>query len=69
MVRREETRLIVDIADLRRHDMERAERLLNGAFSEIIAFEKAIKEYVNQVDPQFGKLHDEFYMGLEGSFG
>ena len=49
MIKNEETRLIVNIADIRRHDALRGEQLLNHAFNEIIAFERALREYVLQV--------------------
>ena len=42
---------------------------LTSAFNEIIAFERALKEYVLQVNPQYGKQVEDFFVGFEGSFG
>ena len=42
---------------------------MSNAFNEIVAFERALKEYVTQVDPVYGKQTDEFFVGFEGSFG
>ena len=57
--------------ELRRHDKtrDRADKLLSNAYNEIVAFERALKEYVTQVDPAYGKQTDEFFIGFEGSFG
>ena len=71
MIEQKGQRLIVNIGELRRHDKtrDRAERLLSNAYNEIVAFERALKEYVTQVDPAYGKQTDEFFVGFEGSFG
>ena len=57
------------LGDLRRDFPERASKLMSNAFNEIVAFERALKEYVTQVDPVYGKQTDEFFVGFEGSFG
>ena len=69
MIKNDECRLVVNIADIRRHDAKRGDNLLHCAFNEIIAFERALKEYVLQVNPAYGKQNEEFYVGFEGSFG
>lgn len=42
---------------------------MNAAFGELLAFQLALKELVASVDATFAKQHEEFYVGLEGSFG
>lgn len=44
-------------------------RLMNTAFVELIAFQRSLKELVATVDATYAKQHEEFYVGLEGSFG
>ena len=41
-------------------------RLMNNSFEELIAFQKALKEFVGSADPVYSKQHDEFFIGLEG---
>ncbi|XP_038628230.1 DNA replication licensing factor MCM3 [Tachyglossus aculeatus] len=62
-------RLIVSINDLRRKNEKRAQRLLNNAFEELVAFQRALKDFVASVDATYAKQYEEFYVGLEGSFG
>ncbi|XP_053142860.1 DNA replication licensing factor MCM3 [Hemicordylus capensis] len=62
-------RLIVNINDLRRKNEKRASRLLNSAFEEMVAFQRALKDFVASVDATYSKQYEEFYVGLEGSFG
>ncbi|KAM6464164.1 DNA replication licensing factor MCM3 [Liasis olivaceus] len=62
-------RLIVNINDLRRKNEKRASRLLNSAFEELVAFQRALKEFVAFVDATYSKQYEDFYIGLEGSFG
>uniref|UniRef100_A0AAY4B343 DNA replication licensing factor MCM3 n=1 Tax=Denticeps clupeoides TaxID=299321 RepID=A0AAY4B343_9TELE len=62
-------RLIVNINDLRRRNEKRAARLLNNAFEELLAFQRALKDLVASVDATYAKQHEEFFVGLEGSFG
>lgn len=42
---------------------------MNTAFVELIAFQRSLKELVATVDATYAKQHEEFYVGLEGSFG
>lgn len=42
---------------------------MNTAFEELIAFQRSLKELVASVDATYAKQHEEFYVGLEGSFG
>ncbi|XP_013137640.1 PREDICTED: DNA replication licensing factor MCM3 [Papilio polytes] len=62
-------RLIVNINDLRRKNPARAKNLLESAFEEQIAFQKALKEYVSSIDPTFAKEMEEFFVAFSGSFG
>ncbi|XP_069692646.1 DNA replication licensing factor Mcm3 [Periplaneta americana] len=62
-------RLLVNINDLRRRNPTRAAGLLNNAFEEQLAFQRALKEYVGTVDPTYAKEHEEFFVAFEGSFG
>ncbi|KAG1669231.1 DNA replication licensing factor MCM3 [Nymphon striatum] len=69
MVENQERRLIVNINDLRKKNSARAQALLNGAFEEIIAFQRALKDFVGSADSSYARQHEEFFIGLEGSFG
>ncbi|GAB1284830.1 DNA replication licensing factor MCM3 [Apodemus speciosus] len=62
-------RLIVSVNDLRRKNEKRANRLLNNAFEELVAFQRALKDFVASIDATYAKQYEEFYIGLEGSFG
>ncbi|XP_034828694.1 DNA replication licensing factor Mcm3 [Maniola hyperantus] len=69
MIGEESRRLIVNINDLRRKNPERAKNLLETAFEEQIAFQKALKEYVSSIDPTYAKQQEEFFVAFSGSFG
>uniref|UniRef100_A0A674MW65 DNA replication licensing factor MCM3 n=1 Tax=Takifugu rubripes TaxID=31033 RepID=A0A674MW65_TAKRU len=69
MISENKARLIVNINDLRRRNEGRAAKLMNTAFQELIAFQRALKDLVASVDATYAKQHEEFYVGLEGSFG
>lgn len=69
MISENKARLIVNINDLRRRNEARAAKLMNSAFVELIAFQRSLKELVATVDATYAKQHEEFYVGLEGSFG
>ncbi|KAM7318714.1 hypothetical protein ACRRTK_021826 [Alexandromys fortis] len=43
--------------------------LLNNAFEELVAFQRALKDFVASIDATYAKQYEEFYIGLEGSFG
>jgi len=43
--------------------------LLNNAFEELVAFQRALKDLVASIDATYAKQHEEFFVGLEGSFG
>lgn len=62
-------RLVVNVNDLRRKNPTRTASLLNNAFEEQLAFQKALKEYILTVDHEYGKDNDEFFVAFEGSFG
>ncbi|CAI5769129.1 DNA replication licensing factor MCM3 [Podarcis lilfordi] len=69
MISDNQYRLIVNINDLRRKNEKRASRLLNSAFEEMVAFQRALKDFVASVDATYSKQYEDFYIGLEGSFG
>ncbi|KAJ8274796.1 hypothetical protein COCON_G00094210 [Conger conger] len=69
MISENKFRLIVNINDLRRRNETRAMRLLNSSFEELLAFHRALKDLVSSVDATYAKQHEEFFIGLEGSFG
>ncbi|XP_062972031.1 DNA replication licensing factor MCM3 [Elgaria multicarinata webbii] len=69
MISDNQYRLIVNINDLRRKNEKRASRLLNSAFEEMVAFQRALKDFVASVDATYSKQYEDFYVGLEGSFG
>nr|XP_037277703.1 DNA replication licensing factor MCM3-like [Rhipicephalus microplus] len=69
LVTKKERRIIVNINDLRKKNAARAKGLLIHTSEEIIAFQRALKEMVISVDPLLAKERDEYYVGLEGSFG
>lgn len=62
-------RLLININDLRRKNPVRAARLLNNAFEEQLAFQRALKEYVGSLDPSYAKENEELFVAFEGSFG
>ncbi|XP_062344387.1 DNA replication licensing factor MCM3 isoform X1 [Cinclus cinclus] len=69
MISDNQYRLVVNINDLRRKNEKRASRLLSNAFEELIAFQRALKDFVASVDATYAKQYEDFYIGLEGSFG
>lgn len=62
-------RLVVNINDLRRKNEKRAHQLLNNAFEELLAFQRALQDFVASIDATYAKQFEDFYIGLEGSFG
>uniref|UniRef100_A0A8C7SZE9 DNA replication licensing factor MCM3 n=1 Tax=Oncorhynchus mykiss TaxID=8022 RepID=A0A8C7SZE9_ONCMY len=44
-------------------------RLMTNAFEELLAFQRALKDLVASVDATYAKQYEEFFVGLEGSFG
>jgi len=71
MIKRGDTRLLVKINDTRKNPnfKARAQGLIENSAEEIIAFQRALKEYVISLDPAYGKKNLEFRIGLCGSFG
>ncbi|XP_041661805.1 DNA replication licensing factor MCM3 [Cheilinus undulatus] len=69
MISENKARLIVNINDLRRRNEARAAKLMNNAFMELLAFQRALKDLVASVDATYAKQYEEFFIGLEGSFG
>ncbi|TNN32939.1 DNA replication licensing factor MCM3 [Liparis tanakae] len=62
-------RLVVNINDLRRRNEARAAQLMSNAFEELLAFQRALKDFVASVDATYAKQYEEFFVALEGSFG
>ncbi|KAM6915297.1 DNA replication licensing factor MCM3 [Xenentodon cancila] len=69
MISENKARLIVNINDLRRRNEARAAKLMNNAFEELLAFQRALKDLVASVDATYAKQYEDFFVGLEGSFG
>ncbi|KAI5619861.1 MCM3 minichromosome maintenance deficient 3-like, partial [Silurus asotus] len=69
MVSEGQSRLIININDLRRRNEKRAKELLKNAFCELVAFQRALKDLVASIDATYAKQFDEFHVGFEGSFG
>ncbi|XP_054900602.1 DNA replication licensing factor MCM3 [Poeciliopsis prolifica] len=69
MISDNKARLVVNINDLRRRNESRAAKLMSNAFEELLAFQRALKDLVASVDGTYAKQHEEFFIGLEGSFG
>uniref|UniRef100_A0A6Q2ZFS9 DNA replication licensing factor MCM3 n=1 Tax=Esox lucius TaxID=8010 RepID=A0A6Q2ZFS9_ESOLU len=69
MVSENRCRLIVNINELRRRNEKRAKALLKDAFSELGAFQRALKDLVASIDATYAKQFEEFHVGFEGSFG
>lgn len=69
MIADDSSRIVVNVNDLRRKNPIRARDLLENAFEEQNAFQKALKEYVNTVAPDYSKEHEDFFIAFEGSFG
>lgn len=62
-------RLIINVNDLRKSLPDRAKLLMESAFDEQIAMQRALKEVVGSIDPTYAKEMKEFHVGFEGSFG
>lgn len=71
MIKKEQTRLVVKLNDIRKQPnfRARAEGLVENSAEELIAFQRALKEYVISLDPIYGRSQFEFHIGLCGSFG
>ncbi|KAB5539777.1 hypothetical protein PHYPO_G00093060 [Pangasianodon hypophthalmus] len=69
MVSEGQSRVIININDLRRRNEKRAKELLKNAFGELVAFQRALKDLVASIDATYAKQFDEFHVGFEGSFG
>ncbi|XP_076268124.1 minichromosome maintenance 3 isoform X2 [Rhynchophorus ferrugineus] len=69
MIADKSKRLLVNVNDLRKKNSKRAAALLNNAFEEQLAFQRALKEIVNQINYEYAKECEEFFIAFEGSFG
>jgi DNA replication licensing factor MCM3 len=70
-VTRTSLRLAVNINEVRKRNPDRVKGLMSNVAEEVLAFQRALKEYVGSVDASFAKSHAnaEFLVGFEGSFG
>ncbi|ENN78095.1 DNA replication licensing factor Mcm3 isoform X2 [Dendroctonus ponderosae] len=69
MIEEKGRRLVVNVNDLRRKNPVRALALLNHAFEEQAVFQRALKEIVNQINYEYAKDTEEFFIAFEGSLG
>ncbi|GIY20972.1 zygotic DNA replication licensing factor mcm3 [Caerostris extrusa] len=69
MIVRKGRRLEININDLRKKNPKRCQSLLTASFEELVAFQRALKEFVSAADPQYSKDVEEFFIAMEGSFG
>lgn len=69
MIDENSQRLLIDINDLRKKNPNRTQALLTNTFEEQLALERALKEYVANIDSTFADKYDEFFVAFEGSFG
>ncbi|XP_064480303.1 zygotic DNA replication licensing factor mcm3-like [Ornithodoros turicata] len=69
LINKKDCRIVVSINDIRKKNPKRAQELLNNTSEEIAAFERALREFVISADPSASKEQEEYYIGLEGSFG
>ncbi|KAE9548878.1 hypothetical protein FO519_007903 [Halicephalobus sp. NKZ332] len=68
MITKSETRLEVDINDVRRKLPERSKALIETFVSEIICFEQALRDMVAKTNTDFAK-ENNFHVGFVGAFG
>jgi DNA replication licensing factor MCM3 len=69
MIKREDVRMLVNINDLRKKNPVRTTALLSNAFEEMVAFERALRDLIGSVNAEYLKKKENFFIGLEGSFG
>jgi len=69
MIENKGSRLVVSINDLRNQNQTRAFALLDKSFEEVVAFQRALKEFVGSIDATYAKDAEDFFIGFEGSFG
>ncbi|XP_013393100.1 zygotic DNA replication licensing factor mcm3-like [Lingula anatina] len=69
MISNNNVRLTVNINDLRRKMPARSAAVIENSFEDLVAFQRALKEFVASADPVYSKQHDDFFVGFEGSFG
>uniref|UniRef100_A0A2P2I2G5 DNA replication licensing factor MCM3 n=1 Tax=Hirondellea gigas TaxID=1518452 RepID=A0A2P2I2G5_9CRUS len=69
MITSGECRLQININDLRKKNPNRVAGLLKSAYEELPALHRALREFVSSVDASYAKIHEELFVGFEGSFG
>ena len=69
MIAGKTNRLLINVNDLRKSMPERVKALMESAFDEIVAMQRALKEVVGSIDPNYAKEKKQFQIGFEGSFG
>ena len=60
---------MINVNDLRKKNPARVVSLLNHAFEEMSSFERALRDYVSSVNPDYLTLKEHLFIALEGSFG
>lgn len=74
MLQNEETRLIINVDDLRKFDADLARRVLETPMQYLAPFQSALKEYVlssnhEQMGDGVAKVNQNYTIGLDGNFG
>ena len=69
MISQKSTRLVLNLNAIRRALPDRAKDLLKDSVQEILALQRALKELVGALEPDYAKENAEFHVGFEGSFG
>jgi len=74
LIERRESRLLVNVNDLRDYDSQRTEALLAFAYREVCLFKQALNEAIsgmtwNPKDSVYVKSREDFDIGFGGSFG
>lgn len=63
-------RVVLSLNEVRRRNPDRARGLLRDTASELVAFRRALREFVASLDPTYAKSRgQEFHVGFEGAFG
>lgn len=69
MIGENNQRIIININGLRTKCPLRTKELLNSFCEEENSLKCALLNFVTRINPNYGKKHDQFYVGFEGSFG
>ncbi|KAI6648201.1 DNA replication licensing factor Mcm3-like [Oopsacas minuta] len=66
MIRYKRHRLIIDINDLRCFLPDRVRLLFSNAVPEIVAFQKALMEFIKIIDSTYFREIEKFFVGFDG---